>query len=298
MKWGLEMLIAMAEILKDAKKRNYGVAAPNIFNKETIEAAYEAADELNAPIILDFAGLKDLGIISEISRFYERKYPHVSAALNLDHGGSYEEIIMAIRSGFTSVMIDRSMLPYNQNVEQVKEIVKIAKNADVSVEAELGHVGMGYEYESTRDSGLTKSEEAINYVKETGIDCLAVAVGTSHGTYSGVPHLEFELLEKLHHLVEIPLVLHGGSGTGDDNLKKAVKIGIQKVNLFTDLSNAGLKVLRNYLTLDRTKIEHDKESGEFGNKNANLVETFMKGTEGYKEALKHYMTLFESCGKA
>jgi fructose-bisphosphate aldolase class II len=219
------------------------------------------------------------------------------AALNLDHGGSYEEIVAAIRAGFTSVMIDRSKLPYKQNVEEVKEIVKIAHHVGVSVEAELGHVGMGYEYESTRDSGLTKPEEAISYIEETGVDCLAVAVGTSHGTYSGEPHLEFELLEKLNSMIDIPLVLHGGSGTGDENLKKAVKIGIQKVNLFTDLSNAGLGVLKDYLMIDRTKMEHDRELGEFGNKNANLIETFLKGTEGYKQALKHYMTLFESNGK-
>lgn len=292
------MLISMAEILQDAKMRNYGVAAPNIFNKETIEATFQAANELNAPIILDYAGYHDLGIIAEISKYYEKKYPLVKAALNLDHGGPYEEIIMAIRSGFTSVMIDRSKLPYHENVEQVKEIVKIAHNVGVSVEAELGHVGMGYEYASTRDSGLTKPEEAVSFVKETEVDCIAVAIGTSHGTYSGKPCLEFDLLSELSNLITIPLVLHGGSGTGDENLKRAISCGIQKVNLFTDLSNGGLKMLRDYLDIDRSTIKHDRSTGEFGNKSANLAEAFVNGALGYKETLKHYIALFESCGKA
>ncbi len=225
------MLVPMVNILNDAKRGRYGVVAPNVLNMETIQVTFEAAKELRAPIITNYAGAEHIEIISEITRFYAQKYPEVVVALNFDHGFKYEDIIRAIRAGFTSVMIDRSTLPYEENVAEVKEIVKIAHAVGVSVEAELGHVGMGYEYEETRDLGLTEPEEAVRYIKETNVDCLAVAIGTSHGTYKGTPHLDFELLEELNSLIDIPLVLHGGSGTGDKNLRRAVKTGIQKVNL-------------------------------------------------------------------
>ena len=153
----------------------------------------------------------------EIAKFYARKYPEAVVALHLDHGGAFEEIMQALRSGYTSVMIDRSKLPYEENVREVREVVRIAHAMGVSVEAELGHVGTGTEYDKTRDSGLTHKEEARRFVEETGVDALAVAIGTSHGVYQGTPRLEFELLKEIAALVDVPLVLHGGSGTGDDN---------------------------------------------------------------------------------
>ena len=149
------MIISMADILKKAKQEHYGVAAPNVFNDKTIEAAFQTSAEFKAPVILDGAGCHGIEELAYISRFYERRYPEACVALNLDHGGAYEEIMLAIRSGFSSVMVDRSELPYDENVREVKEIVKAAHAVGVSVEAELGHVGQGFEYESTRDSGLT-----------------------------------------------------------------------------------------------------------------------------------------------
>ncbi len=286
------MIIAMGEILRRAKKEGYGVAAPNVFNDKTIEAAFQVADELRAPVILDGAGCHGIEEIGYIARFYERKYPNVVAALNLDHGGPFEEVMLAIRNGFSSVMIDRSTLPYDENVREVKEIVKIAHAVGVSVEAELGHVGNGFEYEETRDSGLTKEGEALDFIKETGIDCLAVAVGTSHGAYKGTPHLEFELLARLHRSIELPLVLHGGSGTGDENLKRAVETGIQKINLFTDLSAGGMTALKEYLGVDYDSIQKDSSLGEFGNKNVNLYDAIVEGTAGWKAALAYYVKLF------
>ena len=291
------MILSMAEILNDAKKRKYGVAAPNVFSSITVKACFEAAEEMHAPIILDCAGMPFLEETAEIARFYERKYPNVYAALNLDHGGPYEEIVSAIRVGFSSVMIDRSMVPSEENVREVAEIVKIAHAVGVSVEAELGHVGQGFEYEETRNTGLTNPEEAVSFVKETGIDCLAVAVGTSHGVYKGKPHLEFDLLSELSEKIQIPLVLHGGSGTGDDNLAKAVCCGIQKVNLFTDLSNAGLKSLMKYLGIDWDQMQQDGTKGEFANMKANLCDAGLEAGKGYKELLCHYIELFGGVGK-
>lgn len=291
------MILNMGMLLGKAKKERYGVAAPNVWSFDTVKAAYEAARDLKAPVILDIAGIHKLEETCDAVRFYEKKFPEVTAALNLDHGGAYEEIIQAIRLGFSSVMVDRSELPFEENVKETAEIVKIAHALGVSVEAELGHVGQGCEYEETRESGLTNKDEAVRYVNQTGVDCLAVSVGTSHGAYKGTPKLDFELLAALDKLVEIPLVLHGGSGTGDENLAKAVQTGIQKVNLCTDLSVAGLSAMKAYLGADYDNMAKKKGSGEFGNPSANMWDSDMEATKGYKQKLMHYMKLFGSAGR-
>ncbi|MDD3186110.1 MAG: class II fructose-bisphosphate aldolase [Anaerostipes sp.] len=291
------MIIDMGTLLSKAKKEHYGVAAPNVWSFNTVRSAYEAARELKSPVILDVAALHKIEETVDAVRFFEKKFTDVTATLNLDHGGDYEEIVTALRLGFSSVMVDRSTLPFEENVREVSEIVKMAHALGVSVEAELGHVGQGYEYETTRDSGLTNKDEAVKYVEQTGVDCLAVSVGTSHGTYTGTPKLDFELLAELDKLVQIPLVLHGGSGTGDDNLAKAVQTGIQKVNLCTDLSVAGMEALKEYLGVDYESMAKNKELGEFGNPSANMWDGDIAAAKGYKGKLEHYMRLFQSVGK-
>lgn len=292
------MIVTMDQILKKAKQDGYGVAAPNVWDRFTVKSVFEAARELKAPVVIDCAGIHDIEETADLDKFYEKKFPEVTAALNLDHGGDFEEIVAAVRFGFSSVMVDRSTLSLEENIKEVKEIVKIAHASGISVEAELGHVGQGFEYEQTRDSGLTRKEEAKRFVEETEVDCLAVSVGTSHGTYKGTPKLEFGLLGELHTLLEIPLVLHGGSGTGDENLKKAVQTGIQKVNLCTDLSNAGLTKLKSYLGIDYESMEKNGSLGEFGNPAANMWDVSKTMAGGYKEELKRYMILFGSDGRA
>ena len=139
-------------------------------------------------------------------------------------------------------MVDRSTLPYEQNVAEVKDLVKVAHALGVSVEAELGHVGQGASYAADRDAGLTKPEEAVKYIEDTGIDMLAVAVGTAHGEYVGTPHIDFDRLVEIKKATNgFPLVLHGGSGSGDENLKKACQLGINKVNIYTDLAKAAVR---------------------------------------------------------
>lgn len=291
------MMEPMHELLQEAKKGGYGIPAPNVYNRFTIEAALQAADELNAPVILGCPGVFGIEEVGELARYYERKYPRVPFAVNLDHGGPFDHLIRAIRAGFSSVMVDRSTLPYEQNVAESKEIVKIAHAVGVSVEAELGHVGQGVEYEVTRDAGLTHPEEAAEFVERTGVDCLAVAVGTSHGVYKGTPHLEFDLLSTLASDLEIPLVLHGGSGTGDENLQRAVKTGIQKVNLYTDLGEAWLQALKREIAIHEGTAEEVTED-EFKNakkKITQLMEDSCKN--GYQKKLMHYMELFGSAGR-
>ena len=292
------MIIPMHELLKEAKKGKYGVAAPNVFNRETIEACFLAAKELRAPIIVDVAGVHGIYECADIARFYERRYPEVPVALNLDHGGPFEDIVNAIRAGFSSVMIDRSQSSFEDNVKETAEIVKIAHACGVSVEAELGHVGQAYEYDKTRDTGLTRPEEAADFLKQTSVDCLAVAVGTSHGVYKGGCKIDFPLLDTLASQIEQPLVLHGGSGSGDDNLRMTIEHGIQKVNLNTDLVMSGLdRIQACYENNLEIKVPTGANMDEFTTKRMNMQQLYLVGAEGYKEKLKHYMKLFKSDGK-
>lgn len=235
------MLVPMKDILEKAREGGYGVVAPNVINEDTARVCLEAAAEKQAPIILDFAYQfhPDIVALGRIIQLLAEDAP-VPVALNLDHGASFEQAIWAIRAGFTSIMVDRSSAPFEQNAAETAELVKIAHAVDVSVEAELGHVGDAGHYEQDRDAGLTNPAEAAEYVKRTGVDCLAVAVGTAHGAYSGTPHIDFDRLKEIRAAVDVPLVLHGGSGSGDANLQEAIRCGITKVNVATDLFTAGV----------------------------------------------------------
>ncbi len=246
------MLVTMKEILDRANAGCYGVVAPNVTAEMDARACIEVAEDENSPLILDVAMIHTSDIFfhgSYLTRLADSA--SVPVAINLDHGATFEDAIKAIRSGFTSIMVDRSSLPYEENLEQVKELVRIAHAVDVSVEAELGHVGTGSSYNETGNDLLTDPNQALDYIKQTGIDCLAVAIGTAHGAYVGVPHLDFERLIAIKNKVGIPLVLHGGSGTGDDNIAKACKLGINKVNVCNELfKNMYDSVMANDLTGD------------------------------------------------
>ena len=276
------MLVTMDVILDKAKSESYGVVAPNVFNQDTIEGAIVAANKMRSPIIIAFGEMVDDGSIFEIGdivRIYSKKFPEVPIALHLDHGKNYESVVRAIRAGFTSVMLDKSELPFDENVYLTKEICKMAHAIKISVEAEIGHVGQGVQYDKDRDRGLTSVEEAVRFVEQTDVDCLAVAIGTAHGPYVGNPKLDFERLLALRKEVNVPLVLHGGSSTGDENLKKAVDLGISKVNIATDLLMAGVKRIRELFVKEE---------------NPNYLEIIENGSNGYQEMLAHYIQLFNS----
>lgn len=276
------MLVNMCDILKRSREGKYGVVAPNICNEDSARAAIEVAEENRAPLILDviFSVTPDIGLLAKIVREMAEK-ADVPIALNLDHGATFEHAMIAIRNGFSSIMVDRSGLPYEQNVAEVSELVKIAHSVGVSVEAELGHVGSGAQYAEDRNAGLTDPSQARAYVEETGVDALAIAIGTAHGKYTGTPYLDFDLLEKIYAEVDIPLVLHGGSGSGDENLAKATRMGITKVNIGTDLFQAGIdNLLAHHTEINRAHLGYKLMA------------------DGYKEKLLHYMKLFDQCGKA
>ena len=272
------MLVSMKEILTEAQIGRYGVVAPNVINEDTARVCIEAAVEKKAPIILDFAFQfhQDIVSLGKIICMLAATAP-VPIAVNLDHGATFEQAIWAIRAGFTSIMVDRSSAPFEDNVRDTAELVKIAHAIGVSVEAELGHVGDGETYANDREQGLTDPGKAREYIDRTGIDCLAVAVGTAHGPYNGTPHLDFERLKAIRESVDIPLVLHGGSGSGDDNLVEAIRCGITKINIATDLFIAGVAS---------------------GAQEGPPYMIYHRIRDGYKKRLMEYMELFGQCKRA
>ena len=270
------MLIPMRSILQDAMARGYAVAAPNVYDSDSVGACFEAAFELRAPLIIGVGSGFDLDLIGCVARHYASKHPEVPVALNLDHGKTFDAAVKAIRAGFTSVMVDRSQDPLEENVRETIEIVKMARAAGVSVEGEVGHVGRGADYETGRDAGLTSVEDAVEYWKRTQVDCLATAVGTAHGKYAGIPRIDFDRLSAIRRAVDVPLVLHVGSSTGDENLTRAVRLGISKVNVATDLfASGGAKV--------RECLEASPDS--------TVRAIAAAGRSGYKSELKRYIRL-------
>lgn len=278
------MLVTMKEILDRACRENYAVAAPNVSMELDARAMIEAAEDMNSPIILDVACDQNPDIVlfgSYLTKLAEES--PMPIAINLDHGKEFREAILAVKAGFTSIMVDRSMLSYEDNAREVKELVKIAHSIGISVEAELGHVGQGSHYSVDRDVSLTEPLMAKKFVEDTGIDCLAVAIGTAHGTYSGTPYLDYERLIEIKNAVgaEFPLVLHGGSGTGEQALKKVSQMGINKINLANDLFKA-----------DCIGIENAKLSGN------GYYSVYDVAKESEKQYIMHMIELFGSSGKA
>ena len=267
------MLVDMKTILVAAQKGGYGVTAPSIQNETTLRAAIEAAEQENAPMILDMDYDANVDLLYFVRMCTDlAKESYVPIAINQDHGATYEEAIWGIRAGCTSIMPDRSSLSFEENAKQVKELVKIAHAIGVSVEAELGHVGIGENYINDRDAALTVPEEAKKFVEITGVDCLAVAIGTAHGPYKGEPHIDFKRLEAIREVVNVPLVIHGGSGTGPENLKRAIKGGITKGNLGTDLYTAAVDACKESNTIPYLKPYVFKDA--FKNKLVEYIRLF------------------------
>jgi len=242
------MLTRTKEILTEARKNHYGIVAPDFWDLNSARDYVRVAEELNAPILLSFAQAhKHLISLEEAAAVGKLMAESVKApiALHLDHGEDFDYIRRAIDLGFNSVMIDASMHEFKENVRLTKEVVDYAHAKDVDVEAEIGHVGGTTESPTEMESVAnvyTTAEEAAAFVEQTGADSLAVSIGTSHGVYKNNknPELNFQRLQELAANVPVPLVLHGGSGTGDDNLKRCVREGITKVNVFTEFTTAAL----------------------------------------------------------
>ena len=228
----------MKEIVDRANAENYAVCAPDVWSELDARACIEAAEEVNAPIIIDTSYRMNPDIIMFGRILTElAKKARVPVAVHLDHGTEYEkktQQLLALRAGFTSIMIDYSTLDFDENVEKVAEMARLAHLVGVSVESEIGHVARGFE--NKKEEGMTDPDTAAEFARRTGVDALAIAIGNEHGTYHTAPKIDFPRLaaikEKTNHL---PLVLHGSSGLPVDQLKKACASGINKVNICQDI---------------------------------------------------------------
>lgn len=282
------MYVTLKELLSRAEEGGYTVLAPNVFNLESLIAVVEAAELERAPVIIAIgeSRLKDEQLqkyLPVVAKQMAEKAT-VPVGINLDHGKSYHELVLAIQKEFSSVMIDASMCPYEENVARTKEIVKIAHELGISVEAEIGHVGMGEDYtEDGAKDGLTEPEMAKRFAEETQVDALAVAVGTAHGVYKGTPKLDFDRLAEIHKIVDVPLVLHGGSGTGMENLIRATELGIRKLNINTEL-------------LIEAREQVRKELAE--NPEIDYSILLKHGKDAVVRKLRTYMQALHSSGKA
>lgn len=238
------MLVNMKYLLDNANRDGYAVMAVNSVNMEMARAVIEAASEEHSPIIVQMGKgqmaklAHPQDILPMIIEMAERA--DVPVCLNLDHGPDFETEVDAMHRGFTNVMIDASALPFEENVRRTRIIVDMAHARGISVEAELGHVGQAADGDGQTDDMYTNVEQAKEFVARTGIDALAVAIGTAHGKYPAgyVPKLDFERLAELKAALKMPLVLHGGSGSGEENIRKAVAGGINKINVCTDAFHA------------------------------------------------------------
>lgn len=249
-------LVNLREMLADASKRKYAVGSFNIINLESLHGILEAAVERRSPVILSIAEVHfkylDLESLAEVAKRAAALAP-IPVTLHLDHGVHFETIIRAIRCGFTSVMFDGSILPYEDNVSTTAEVVRVAHSVGVSVEAELGHVGgaEGGSGSSEADIALyTDPRQARDFVYRTGVDALAVAIGSAHGVYRKKPKLDFERLVAIRDATNIPLVLHGGSGIPEEDFKKAIQLGICKINVYTEMAQTATTEIKEILTKD------------------------------------------------
>ncbi len=248
------MLVTTKEMFERSRERGYAIVAPDFWDSNSCRTYVETAEDLGVPVILSFAQAhSEMLSIEEalaMAKYYGEK-ASVPVAIHLDHGLDVETVKKAVDLGYTSVMIDASAQPYEINVARTKEVCEYAHAHGVVVEAELGHVGSGDVITSENSEALkddksiyTEVEMAKKFVNETGVDSLAVSIGTSHGLYKGTPVIDFDRLHELREALSVPLVLHGGSGSGDENLERCATEGISKINVFTDFTVAAINATK------------------------------------------------------
>ena len=285
--------VTTKEMLKEAQKGRYGIGAFNANNMEIIQAIIETAEEEKSPVILQasqgaikYAGL-DM-IVAMVKVMAEKAT--VPVALHLDHGTDYYQNIKCLRAGFTSLMVDGSKLPFDENVEMTKKVVEMAHVCDIPVEAELGQIGRmgdsdepGVALEKVKES-MAVPEEAVKFAELTGIDSLAAAVGTIHGCRTPFAKLDIPRIEKIRELTDLPLVLHGASGANDEEVKKGIAAGICKINIDTLIRMKFIEKIREIIKMNPEEIDPRKILGP--------------AREAAKEIIRDRIRVFGSNGKA
>ncbi|NLV91012.1 MAG: class II fructose-bisphosphate aldolase [Firmicutes bacterium] len=243
-------LVSLQSILTAADRGGYAVGAFNAFNVETTQAVVAAAEAEKSPVILlVYDGHQRHFGIAESAAIGRAlaEAASVPVALHLDHGASFEMVVKCLQAGYTGVMFDGSRLPYEDNVAITKRVTEVAHLCGVSVEAELGQVGVAARGDGAKADLMTAPDQAADFVAQTQVDALAVAIGNAHGFYTDTPKLDFERLAAINEAVSVPLVLHGGTGIPDDDLRRAIELGIRKVNIGTEVMTAFGTTLREAL---------------------------------------------------
>ena len=279
------MIVNVNEMLKKAKEEKYAVPHFNINNLEWTRFILEECEEMKSPVILGVSegAIKYMGgckvVANLVRNLVEELNITIPVAIHLDHGSSIEVVKKAIEAGFTSVMIDASKYDLDTNIAMTKEVVLMAHEKNISVEAEVGHIG-GNEDGHASDIAYAEIDDCLKFVSYTNIDLFAPALGSVHGIYKGEPKLDFDRMEKIAHLTNLPLVLHGGSGIPDSMIKKAITCGICKLNINTDLqivwSNAVREFIKTNDAYDPRKII---KSGEAAMKQAIQEKIKLLGSE-------------------
>jgi fructose-bisphosphate aldolase class II len=259
-------LVTVNELLLKAENEEYAVGAFNANNMEIVQAILEAAKRENAPVIMQasqgaiaYAGLN---FITEMVRLAAASST-VPVALHLDHGTDFDQVVRCIHSGFTSVMYDGSKLSLEENIAITRKVLDMTRPIGISVEAELGKIG-GTEddvHVSEKDAMYTDPEEARYFVEQTGVESLAIAIGTAHGQYKGEPKLDFDRLAKIKSLVKIPIVLHGSSGVPDQSIRRAIELGVRKINIDTNIREAFVGEMRRVIMDKPDEIDPRKILG-------------------------------------
>ncbi|MBC7343293.1 MAG: class II fructose-1,6-bisphosphate aldolase [Clostridia bacterium] len=259
-------LVTVSELLRHAEAGGYAVGAFNCNNMEIVQAIVQAAEAERAPVIIQasqgairYAGLEYVAVLALTAA----QRASVPMAVHLDHGLDFEQVVQCVRAGFTSVMFDGSRYPLKENIRRTRQVVEICRAVGVSVEGEIGRIG-GVEDQvsvSDREAMLTDPEEAKQFAEATGVDSLAVAIGTAHGQYKGVPKLDFDRLRAIKQLVSVPIVLHGASGVSDEALRQAVKLGVRKINIDTNIREAFVAGVKSALEADPDQIDPRKILG-------------------------------------
>ena len=280
--------VTSEKMLLDAQAGGYAVGAFNVENMEMVKAVIAAAQELKAPVMLQTTpSTIKYGTVETYAAIVaaEAAKASVPVALHLDHGSSYELAIHAANSGYTSVMIDGSALTLAENIELTAKVVKEVKSLGIPVEAELGKVGGKEDDLEAEADTNTNVAEAVEFVEKTGINSLAIAIGTAHGFYAGVPVLDKERLSEIKSKVSIPLVLHGASGLSDEEVRECVRRGICKVNFATELRAAYSEAVKHYLEEKPDTIDPKKYGEVAMDKVKNLVKGRMMvcGCDGKAE---------------
>ncbi|MHB8157592.1 MAG: class II fructose-1,6-bisphosphate aldolase [Desulfocucumaceae bacterium] len=281
--------VSVDELLKAAEAGGYAVGAFNCNNMEIVQAIVKAAEIEKSPVIMQASqgAIKYAGIGQIVAMAREAAANvKVPVALHLDHGTGFDQIMWCIRSGFSSVMIDGSKKSLDENIEITRRVIGCAYPLGISVEAELGKIG-GTEDDvsvTDREAMMTDPEEAKYFVEKTGVGSLAVAIGTAHGRYKGEPKLDFERLKKIRSLINVPIVLHGSSGVPGDQITEAIKLGVRKVNIDTNIREAFVEAIRKVAEGDADEIDPRKLLGP--------------AREAATEIIRGKIRLFGSSGKA